>query len=135
MSHQCHDESCSTSHGGHSHHHGFSGGCGCCCHSQQQSSCCGGGGAHGYQECCDKAHKFLELADEAWMEVLKEKIMDHIRSSDSKIEELAKIVSETNRLRWQSKLAKLKNCEEYERKLNELMGQCCSSSNEGQKKR
>jgi len=65
----------------------------------------------------------LDIADEAWMEVLKEKIKEHIRANDHKIDELAKIVSEINRERWHHKIAKHQICEDYEKRLQSLFTQ------------
>jgi hypothetical protein len=62
----------------------------------------------------------LELADMAWMEVLKEKMKEHIRNNDHKIDELAKIVCETNHQRWQGKMAAQRVKMEYEQKLKNL---------------
>src|SRR4051812_17667548 len=90
-------------------------GCGCGCNCQcsdcscnKQSSCgceksgCGSScGSSG--NCCDKAKKFLELADQAWKEVLKEKIKKHIEANDKNLDELAKLISDTNHKRWKKK--------------------------------
>lgn len=92
MSHEHSHSCCSGDHecGNSCHHHS---GCDCCCHS----SC------HTHHQ--DFAAELLALADEAWMEVLKEKIKDHIReSSGKKLDELAKLVSESNGCRWKSKM-------------------------------
>lgn len=64
----------------------------------------------------------MDLADEAWMEVLKEKIKDNIKSSQKKnLDELAKLVSESNGMRWKHKLQEEKVCDDYEEKLNNLL--------------
>jgi hypothetical protein len=86
------------------------------CSSQGGSSCCSG--TYHSEDKHDFAHQLLELADAAWMEVLKEKIKENIRtSSDKNLDELAKIISETNKERWQRKMAKKKACESYKEKL------------------
>lgn len=117
MSCDSHDNSCMS--GAHSHGSSCGGNqCKCSCHS---CTCCSG--HHDEQaNCSDKAKHLLEVADMAWMELLKEKIKEHIANSDHKIDELAKIVAEANRERWHQKMAKAKNCEQYERKLSELFG-------------
>lgn len=119
---------------GHCHHHGHSchdhshsshgnGSC-CCCGSHHDS--CGNGSHH---EECDWAESFLELADEAWMEVLKEKIKDHIRtSSDKKLTELAAIVAEANCERWKKKMEKESCCATYEKKLHDCLGGGCTDT-------
>ena len=97
-----------------------SGGCGC-----GSSSCkCGGNSDHtqGHHSCEDIAHEFLELADEAWMEALKEKIKSHILLHDKKLDELAHLISETNHERWQRKMSKKRACAEYHEKLQGLFG-------------
>lgn len=94
MSHHCHDDACSHEHAGHHHHDE-------CCHHQEE--CC-----HQHDECCHgHKHKFsddlLDLADEAWMEVLKEKIKEDIRKkSDKHLDKLAKLVSDSNHMRWKN---------------------------------
>lgn len=103
MSEYCHDGSCSAqskqSHG---------------------SSCCGKSCCSSTNYECSFSKQLLELADEAWMEVLKEKIKDNIKKNDNKIDQLAKLVSEANALRWHSKMAKEKNCSDYQEKLDQL---------------
>lgn len=110
-------------------------GCGCCCSGQSAGQCCGSAGSHEHH--CDSehehaeetCHKLLDIADQAWMEVLKEKIKDHIRTNDRKIDEMAKIISEANHERWQRKMAKKRACEEYKEKLKGLFcsGESCQS--------
>lgn len=102
----CHDGSCET---GHHHHHSHSccgehhGECGCCCHGHEHK----GGKGH-------FADQLLELADEAWMELVKDKIKAKIQETSGKqIDELAAIVSNANHERWSSKLQGKKSCEEY----------------------
>lgn len=108
--HCCHCNSCSCSHE-----------CGCGC---QEGNC--------HDSCeekgCDAAHQFLELADEAWMEVLKEKIKDHIRANAKNMDELAKIISEANCDKWKAKMEKKQRCSCYEGKLQEYfhMSSSCS---------
>jgi hypothetical protein len=87
--------------------------CSCCsnkndsCHEQEQDECC-------------KSDFFLEIADCAWTEVLKDKIKEYILSTQSeRMKELAKIVAEGNNQRWKNKMAKENGCREFEEKL------CC----------
>lgn len=101
-----------------SNHHNHQG----CCesHGNHKDSCC-----HEH-ECSHEHHhesfdfheELLELADEAWMEVLKEKIMENIRSNCPSIDELAKIVSEGNNKRWASKMAARHECESLKQKIH-----------------
>ncbi len=67
---------------------------------------------------CHSSHPFLELADCAWMEVLKEKIKEHILATDKeRMTELAKIISECNQQRWKNKMGKKRHCKDFEEKL------------------
>ncbi len=113
-----------------SHHHDHDH----CCHTHNHEDCCSS--HHHHHDCCGDEHHhdhqssysddFLALADEAWMEVLKEKIKENIRSNDKKLDELAKIISEANHLRWKKKMDK-KHCQEdYRQKLHDYFdGDCC----------
>lgn len=91
-------------------------------HCSCSSRSCSHGSAHGescgaHHECCgscnhhsvgekDFAHQLLEMADEAWMEILKEKIKDKIlESSGAQLDQLAKLVSDSNKERWKHKIA------------------------------
>lgn len=98
-----------------------------CCSSHDFSGCSSSCGC-GCQEhsSCDKGKAFLDLADEAWMEVLKEKIKEHIRANDKHIQELAVIVSEANHARWKRKMEKEKCSQSYEEKLADLFCSCSS---------
>lgn len=119
----CHDRSCETKH----HHH----------HHLKQSSCCSGCCScychhHEEDEEYDECEQLLDIADEAWLEVLKEKIKEHIRASDHKIDDIARIVAETNREHWHHKMSEEKTWENYEDELSRLFDQ--PSSTKGKKK-
>jgi hypothetical protein len=106
------------------HHHGEC--CskeGECCHSED--SC--GAHHHHHHECCghheheDFSEQLIEMADEAWMEVLKCKIKEHINnSSGSHLDELAKIVSESNHCRWKHKMAGRKGIDTFKHKVRDF---------------
>lgn len=84
----CHNE--------HPHHH----------HHEQQ------------EEGCNMPEKLLCLADEAWMEVVKEKIKKEIEAScGDKLNNLAKLIAETNKAKWSAKIAAKQGCHEYKEKL------------------
>ncbi len=93
----------------------------CCSH--EHDSCCHEETEHHHHhdeghEHCDFAKKLLELADEAWMEVLRDKIKANIvASSGANLDRLAKLVSESNGHRWKSKLANKKSCDDYQQKI------------------
>lgn len=113
-------------------------GCSCGCQPSQccQKSCCGGS-CGGDKSCsceCHYATKFLELADRAWMEVLKEKIKEHIQSNAKNMDELARLISEANHARWQKKMEDKECCGGYEEKLKEFFHQsCCTTHKQNNK--
>lgn len=111
MSHECQHGTCS--HEGHSHSQGC-----CSCSAHHHCSC----------ECHKHHHKYsddlLEIADEAWMEVVKEKIKEEIRQhAGEHISKLAKLVAQTNHTRWTNILGEKRNLEEYENNLRNLVSQ------------
>ena len=75
------------------------------------------------EDCCSEMpEKLLQLADEAWMEVLKDKIKKEIITADKgKLDEIAKLVVETNFAKWQNMIADKMKCEEYTEKLKQIM--------------
>ena len=114
--------------------------CSCSCHKMGGGCSSGGCGSQGsscgcqchQQGSCDYAAKFLELADHAWMEVLKEKIKDHIRSSAKNMDELASLIAEANHERWQKKMENKQCNGSYEEKLRGFFNSSCQAK--GQKK-
>lgn len=92
---------------------GFGCGCGCKCG-------CGDNYHHHHHdgESCDCAEKFLHLADEAWVEVLKEKIKAKIISKKGEhLEKLADIIAKANCEKWKTKIASKHNCNEFKEDL------------------
>lgn len=113
--HECHeDESCC----GHSHEHSHGHHDGCCSHDHcHDQTCCHDHENHNE----DFSHFLIQLADEAWMEVLKEKIKENIRAGkNGPIDELAKTVAEANGERWRHKLSLQKNQRDFKNKINTL---------------
>lgn len=110
-----------------SHHHDE----GHCCHGQHHHHHCG---THENEECCahehehheheqDFAHQLIAIADDAWMELLHEKIKKQIEISDGEnLDKLAKLVSDANRERWNHKLAINKNSASYKNNLDQFFG-------------
>ncbi len=100
-----------------------------------ENKCC----SHEHKECCSHEHKegcshqesehdcgswFLEIADEAWTEVLKDKIKEHILATQNeRMTQLAKIVSEGNNHRWKHKMEKKKGCDEFKTQLHQFFSQ------------
>ena len=122
----CHHHSCCNSSCGCQ-----SKGCSCSCHqshSGSHKSC----GCESHERGCGShyAEKFLEMADHAWMEVLKEKIKDHIRSNAKNMDDLARIISEANHERWQTKMENKQCCGGYEERLKEFFNHSCHHKNE-----
>lgn len=104
----------------HHHHHSH---CDiCCAHGEQhahEGSCNHHHHHHAHDHHGDFARELLEMADEAWMEVLKEKIKDHIRTTNgAHLDQLAKLVSESNHERWKHKMNVQKDVHSYQDKLS-----------------
>lgn len=121
-----------------SHCHSQSNECGCCSHKTQgtccskQSSCacgsCSSGNACsscGCKQNCDYAQKFLELADHAWMELLKEKVKEHTARLSPHMDELARLIAESNHERWKKKMENESCSDGFQEKLNQFFGKSC----------
>lgn len=103
--------------GGHHHHDE-------CCHGEYDHSCC-------HEDSCDAHHhhhhhhghedfadQLIDLADEAWMEVLKDKIKENISASSEHLDQLAKMVTEVNKERWINKMSAKKQSDDFKEKLH-----------------
>lgn len=103
----------------HHHHHDH---CDiCCAHGEHHAhTCCGSDHhhhAHEHHE--DFARELLEMADQAWMEVLKEKIKEQVRTTNgANLDQLAKLVAEANHVRWKHKMNVQKDVHSYKEKLS-----------------
>jgi GTP-dependent phosphoenolpyruvate carboxykinase len=107
----------------------------CHSHNDQSGSCCRSHEEQEHGECHDSCHDschdeenydftkvLLELADEVWMEVLRDKIKEQIISSNGKhLDKLAATVAEANNARWKSKMAAKKMCHEYKDKIEQAL--------------
>lgn len=128
---QCHHQSPSQGQnacqGGHGH-------CGCSCHSSKschQGAPCSckvcqenkGSCSSKQEESCHRACQLLALADEAWLEVLKEKLKERIRAHDQRIDQLADVIAETNRQRWHNKMSEDQVRYDYANKIKEFIYQ------------
>lgn len=99
------------------------------CSSGKSSCSCGGGCGCGCSNCkcschqqCKYSEELLQLADEAWMELLKEKIKEEIaQSAGEQISKLAKLVSTANHARWKDKMQGKKDHEDFECQLKNLL--------------
>ena len=111
-----------------------------CCQSKGHDQCCQSGDqscchAHGGHDQCHEHHhhhnehenfaqQLLDMADDAWMEVLHEKIKDQIRATSGKhLDKLAKLVSESNKGRWENKMVMHHSCKEFREKICEFFSQ------------
>lgn len=97
-----------------------------CCHHHHDEGCHGHSeSCHSHEEGChheeghgEFTHHFLEVADCAWMEVLKDKIKEHILATENdRMKELAKIIAEANKERWKHRKEKKKHCKDLAEKL------------------
>lgn len=104
-------------------------------HGHQHGSCtcgCGCGcGEHGHhhhhhgEEDCNCGEKFLELADEAWKEVLKEKIKAKIVAHKGEhIEKLAEIVAKANGEKWKTIISAKMKCHDFKENLKDYFSSC-----------
>ena len=76
-------------------------------------------------ECCDMPEQLLELADEAWNELLREKMKAKIEEScGEKLDELAALVTTANSYRWQQKIQGKVKCDEYKSSIKEFFTNC-----------
>jgi hypothetical protein len=118
-------------------------GCSCSCHHSHCPYChkaadCGC--HHGHGKTCGCKHcehhryaeRFLELADQAWMELLKEKIKEQIQSQSQNMDELARLIAEANREHWHKKMEDKQCCGSYEENLKNFFEQACRTR-QGQK--
>lgn len=100
---------------------------GSCSHDDSQSisksECCG---CHNCHCSCHQHGKYsddlLHLADEAWMDILKEKIKEEIRlNAGEQLTQLAKLVATANHARWKDKIQSKKDYEDFECQLKSIM--------------
>ncbi len=83
-------------------------------------------GTHPANEECDMSGKLICLADEAWSELLKEKMKAEIQKSCGEdMDKIAKFVTDTNNARWSYMIKGKAKCEEYKQKLKELIISSC----------
>lgn len=77
-------------------------------------------------DCCDMPEKLLALADEAWYELLKEKIKAEIeKSCGVRLDKLANFIAETNKAKWEHEFQGKLKCEEYKQNLMALFSEAC----------
>lgn len=73
-------------------------------------------------ECCDMPEKLLCLADEAWKEVLKDKIKAEIeKSSGAKLDALAKLVADANHRKWTYLIEGKQQCDQFKDQVKDVL--------------
>lgn len=103
----------------HEHQHEGSCSCGCGCGAKFHSHHDEG------EEGCHCAEKFLAIADDAWREVLKEKIKAKILEKKGEhIERLAELVARANGEKWKLKITGKTKCNEFKDNLKEFFSSC-----------
>lgn len=74
---------------------------------------------------CGCSDKFLSLADEAWMEVLKEKIKCKIIEHKSEhMDKLAELIAKANGERWKNKISSKTKSNEFKDELKAFFSSC-----------
>lgn len=75
---------------------------------------------------CHCAEKFLEIADEAWKEVLKEKIKTKIVAHKGEhLDKLAEMVAMANGEKWKHMISAKMKCNEFKESLKEFFTSSC----------
>lgn len=97
----------------------------CCSNSdnhENKTCSCGCGSSHdGGEGHCNCAEKFLEIADEAWVEVLKDKIKSKIIAHKGEdMDKLAEIIAKANGKKWCNIIASKTNCREFKEHLKDF---------------
>ena len=101
----------------HGHHQEGSCSCGCGCGKNFH--------VHGDSEGgCNCAEKFLQIADEAWKEVLKESIKAKIIAKKGEhIDKLAEMVAAANGEKWKNKISAKTHCNKFKDELKEYFSE------------
>lgn len=77
-------------------------------------------------DCCNFHETLLALADDAWMELLKEKIKIEIEKSGGQhMDKIAKLVADANCAKWGNMIHAKVKCDEYKENLKALMTGGC----------
>lgn len=104
----------------HEHHQEGSCSCGCGCGSGSHYH-----HHHSEESGCHCAEKFLEIADEAWREVLKEKIKAKILAhKGDRMEQLAEIIASANGEKWKHIISAKTKCNEFKDNLKAFLSSC-----------
>ncbi len=107
MSEHCYKDHCHEKHG-YCH-------CGCGCDHEQD---------HHSGE-CECMEKFLDIADKAWAEALKDKIKEKILAKkEDHLNKLAEIIAEANGAKWKHKIAAKVKVGEFKDDIKKLFSSC-----------
>lgn len=92
-----------------------------CDETQDSGACAETKAQHGGDsECCNMPEKLLCLADEAWKEVVKDKIKQEIeKNSGAKLDALAKLVAEANHKKWTHLIEGKQKCDQFKDQVKE----------------
>lgn len=102
----------------HSHEDKCTCGCGCGCG-------CGSHHHHEDEHGCHCLEKMFDIADEAWKEVLKEKIKEKIIAHKGEhMNKLAEIIAKANGERWKNKISSKNIKHEFKDSLKEFFSSC-----------
>lgn len=113
-------EQCSCGCGGHSHEYHKEGTCSCGCGSRMHIR------EHDAEKSCHCAEKFLCIADEAWKEILKEKIKAKIlEKKGDHMDKLAEIVATANGEKWKHIISAKMKCDEFKNSLKDFFTSGC----------
>ncbi len=97
-------------------------------HQQQcdtQGQCDTTAGSAPADECCDMPERLLGLADEAFDELLKDKLKERILAKkEATLDKLADLVAEANCAKWSHKIQAKKGCNDYKQGLMAIMTAC-----------
>lgn len=93
-----------------------------CDQTQGSGACAEPAAQHGSDsECCNMPEKLLCLADEAWKEVVKDKIKKEIeKNAGAKLDALAKLVAEANHQKWTHLIEGKQKCDSFKDQVKEV---------------
>lgn len=110
-------DQCNSNIYGHQHEGHCTCGCGCGCGSHHHH--------HEEHEGCHCMEKFFEIADEAWKEVLKDKIKAKILMHKGEhMEKLAEMIAKANGEKWKLKISAKMKGTEFKDNLKEFFSSC-----------
>lgn len=93
-----------------------------CNSTENEQECCH---CHCHHEKESFSDELLQMADDAWMEILGEKIKERISAKGDRLDKLADLIVEANAERWKSKMNSHKHGEEFKSKIADFFCKCC----------